>query len=112
MKITLKTIKHKFVEFIPPDLEFGVIYITMIYKSAQHLCVCGCGERVVTPLTPKHWSILFDGASISLDPSIGNWNFPCQSHYWIIKSNIVKAQRWSDYKIKSNRDEEGAGEEY
>jgi len=34
---------------------------------------------VVTPLSPTGWSLIFDGETVSLYPSIGNWNFPCRS---------------------------------
>jgi len=36
----------EFVESVPPELEDGVIYISMIYGTAIHKCCCGCGEKV------------------------------------------------------------------
>ena len=73
------TLQPKFVEFIPKDLEDGIIYISMEYATATHKCVCGCGLRVVTPFSPTDWTLIYDGKSVSLDPSIGNWSFPCGS---------------------------------
>jgi hypothetical protein len=90
----MKTIVHKFVEFIPETLEEGVIYITLEYGTALHKCACGCGREVVTPLSPNDWKLIFDGKTVSLYPSIGNWRFPCRSHYWIEKNQIVDANRW------------------
>jgi hypothetical protein len=58
----------------------GILYISMKYAMASHKCACGCGLEVVTPLSRTDWSLQYDGESISLDPSIGNWGFPCQSH--------------------------------
>jgi hypothetical protein len=100
-------IKHKFVEFIPPTLEQGVLYISIVYRTAQHLCICGCGERVVTPFTPSDWSITFNGATVTLNPSIGNWNFKCKTHYWITNNKIIIARRWSDYEIQKGRAKDG-----
>ncbi len=90
----MKTLVHKFVEFVPDDIEEGILYISMEYKTATHNCICGCGSRVVTPLTPKDWKLTYDGKSISLYPSIGNWNFPCKSHYWIKKNKIEHSYSW------------------
>jgi hypothetical protein len=74
---------HKFVEFFPNDLEDDVIYVSFTYATVNHKCRCGCGNEVVTPLSPTDWKLTFDGVSITLYPSIGNWNFDCRSHYWI-----------------------------
>ena len=86
-----KKIKHKFVEFIPEYKEEGIVYISLDYCVAIHKCACGCGCEVVTPLSPTDWQLLFDGETISLSPSIGNWNFPCRSHYWIKYDKIIMA---------------------
>jgi hypothetical protein len=102
----MKTIQHKFVEFIPNDLEDGVIYISMEYKTAVHNCVCGCGHKVVTPITPTDWRITFDGRTISLYPSIGNWNFECQSHYWITNNRIEHSPKWGSYRIEQGREDD------
>jgi hypothetical protein len=99
----MKTLEHRFVEFIPEEIEHGVLYVTIPFKSAVHSCACGCGKRVVTPLTPNDWKLTFDGKSVSLHPSIGNWNFPCKSHYWIRKNVIEDCARWSQMEINSAR---------
>ena len=76
-------LRHEFVEFIPDKLADGVVYVSIPYATVAHKCCCGCGMEVVTPLSPTDWELIFDGESISLDPSIGNWSFDCKSHYWI-----------------------------
>ena len=81
-------IEHQFVDLIPETISEGVLYVSMTYATAIHKCCCGCGNKVVTPLDPNHWMLTFDGQSISLSPSIGNWNYPCRSHYWICRSNV------------------------
>lgn len=84
MKIT-----HKFVREIPQDLNENVLYISIPFKVAIHLCACGCRNRVVTRLSPKDWRLTFDGANVTLYPSIGNWSFECKSHYWIKNDTII-----------------------
>lgn len=107
----MKTIQFKFVEFIPSELEEGVLYISIEYKTAVHKCVCGCGNKVVTPLTPTDWEITYDGKTISLSPSIGNWNFKCKSHYFITKNKICHARRWKDWEIYEGRKEDSENKE-
>lgn len=99
----MKTIQHKFVEFIPDIIEEGVLYISIEYCTAVHKCICGCGNEVITPLSPTDWEIRFDGKTISLDPSIGNWSFECKSHYFITRNKIRFARRWSDREIEEGR---------
>ncbi|MDE5638328.1 MAG: hypothetical protein K2I47_00785 [Odoribacter sp.] len=76
-----------YVEFIPPFLEEGKLYISMRFGTAVHLCPCGCQNKIVTPLNPLGWTMRFNG-KISLSPSIGNYNIECQSHYYIVNNEI------------------------
>lgn len=100
----LHRLQHQFVDLIPAHLEPGVLYITVEYATAVHSCACGCGGRVVTPFTPTDWQLLFDGESVSLSPSIGNWSFDCQSHYWIRRNRVDWAPRWSAAQIARGRE--------
>ena len=96
-------LRHEFVEYIPSDLQEGTVYISIQYATVAHKCCCGCGREVVTPLSPTDWELRFDGRSISLSPSIGNWDYPCRSHYWI-KYNVVEwAPPWSQEEIEAGR---------
>lgn len=94
---------HKFVDFIPDDLKEGVIYVCVQYATLAHKCCCGCGKEVVTPLSPTDWKLIFDGKTITLDPSIGNWSFECQSHYWIRGNRVRWALKWSQEMIEAGR---------
>ena len=94
---------HEFVEFTPDDLNSGVIYVCVQYATVAHKCCCGCGKEVVTPLSPTDWKLIFDGKSITLDPSIGNWSLECQSHYWIRCNRVLWAPRWSQERIEAGR---------
>ena len=100
----LNFLKHEFVKVIPPDIEAGIIYISKEYEVAIHACCCGCGEEVVTPLGPVDWELTDHGTSISLHPSIGNWSFKCQSHYWITKGKVIWSYQMSPSKIKQIRE--------
>jgi hypothetical protein len=91
----LHTIKHQFVEFVPDQLEPGILYISVQYKTMAHLCCCGCGKKVVTPISPTGWELTFNGRAVSISPSVGNWNLQCQSHYVISNSRVQWAGRWS-----------------
>lgn len=97
-------LKHEFVEYIPTTLEQGTIYVSIPFATAVHKCCCGCGNEVVTPLSPTDWKLTINGQTISLDPSIGNWSFPCQSHYWIENNRVIWARRWSQREIRATRD--------
>lgn len=94
---------HKFVKNIPNDVESGIIYISVDYSTAIHKCCCGCGKEVVTPFSASGWRLTFDGESVSLYPSIGNWSFACQSHYWITNSIVEWAPKWTSKQIERGR---------
>jgi hypothetical protein len=100
----MKILQLKFVEFIPEELAEGILYISMEYRTATHLCVCGCGNKVVTPLSPTDWQLTFDGKTITLNPSIGNWGFECRSHYWIKRNRIEMAPKWTEKKNPTQTD--------
>lgn len=98
-----ESLTHEFVEYMPDKFSDGVVYISIPFATAAHLCCCGCKKEVVTPISPTDWTISFDGKTVSFDPSIGNWSFPCQSHYWIEKNKVAWASKWSDEKINAGR---------
>jgi hypothetical protein len=83
-----RQIRHEFIELAPKTLDEGVLYVSVEYSSAVHNCFCGCGIKVATPISPTDWKLTFDGDTVSLWPSVGNWDFPCRSHY-VIKRNVV-----------------------
>ena len=100
---------HRFVKSVPETLEDGVLYVSVEYATAIHKCCCGCGKEVVTPLSPRDWKLIFDGETISLYPSIGNWSFPCQSHYWITNNQAEWAVKWSKRQIAAVRKKDQQG---
>lgn len=98
-----RTLSHEFAEFIPEQLQESMLYVSTTYATAAHRCFCGCGREVVTPLSPTDWKLTFDGETVSLSPSIGNWSFPCRSHYWIKNSQVQWSGEMSDKAIDAGR---------
>jgi hypothetical protein len=92
-----------FVESVPQDTLDGILYISIRYSLVIHRCCCGCGKEVTTKLSPSRWSLIFDGDTASLTPSIGNWDYPCRSHYWIWHNEVRWARRFSDDEIEKVR---------
>jgi hypothetical protein len=100
----VSVLKHEFVEYIPSTLADGVIYISIEFATAVHKCCCGCGQKVVTPLSPTDWKLIFDGETVTLDPSIGNWSLPCKSHYWVQRNAIRWSRKWTPAEIRATRE--------
>ena len=99
----MRSLHHQFVEYLPETLEPAMLYISLEYVTASHLCCCGCGEEVVTPFSPVSWRMTFDGETVSLWPSIGNWNLRCRSHYIIDRGRVVVAGPWTDKQVAAER---------
>lgn len=98
MKIRLER-----VHLIPKVLEPGVLYASAEFGIAIHLCACGCGAKVKTPLSPTDWELTETSRGPSLSPSIGNWQEACQSHYWIRRGEIVWSNKWTPEEIAAGR---------
>jgi len=93
-----------FVDQIPETLENKKIYICIPCNLVIHKCACGCGEQVVTPIDiDRGWILTYDGETISLSPSIGNWSFNCQSHYCIHQNHVKWLNNYNHKKYKKNK---------
>lgn len=107
--LSIMIMQTEFVEHIPENLEKGVLYVSMTHTVAIHLCACGCGEEVITPLHPRTgWIITYDGVGVSLNPSIGNWNFQCESHYFITNSRVRWCPVWMNRDWWERKKSEGS----
>lgn len=91
----MKTIKKIEIEpifcsFIPELLEENKLYISEEYNCAVHKCLCGCGNKTVTPLHDINgWKLIKSAnGKVSLTPSISNYQLECKSHY-IITNNVA-----------------------
>lgn len=100
-------LKPQFVEFIPDKLDDGVLYISERFRTCSHRCCCGCGDEVVLPLSPAEWQLSCDDDFVSLWPSVGNWDYPCRSHYVIRRNQVRWAASMTAHQIKrvKQRDE-------
>lgn len=109
----LTTISLERVTYLPKVLADGTLYVSEEYAVAGHLCACGCGEKVITPLNPAAWSFSECNGQPTLHPSIGNWQLPCRSHYVIKSGRIEWASQWSEARIRAGREaEQRRREEY
>lgn len=104
----IKKVESREVELIPEKLDEGVLYVSRRYATAVHKCCCGCGQEVVTPLSSRDWSVMPGNGGVRLSPSIGNWSYPCRSHYWIWDGRAVWAEQWSPERIDEGRARERA----
>ena len=92
-----------FVDSVPARLEEGRLYVALRYRTVTHLCACGCGVEVNTPLHPTGWAITYDGVAVSLWPSVGNWSEKCRSHYVVEKNMVRWSRSWSREEIGGGR---------
>jgi len=91
---------------MPKELSPGILYVSEEFRTAAHLCACGCGSKVRTPLGPTAWSLEASKAGPTLRPSVGNWQKPCRSHYWITQGNVIWAEDWTPEQIAAGRQQE------
>jgi len=88
---------------MPAQLEPGVLYVSEEFETAAHLCACGCGSKVRTPLAETEWQFTDHLQGPSLHPSIGNWQRPCKAHYWIDRGEIEWSTQWTAEQIAIGR---------
>ncbi|NJC41029.1 hypothetical protein GGQ87_001287 [Brevundimonas alba] len=97
-------IRAAFVGGVPDRLEEGVLYVSLEHDAMLHLCACGCGHEVSTPLGPTDWRLTWDGASISLSPSVGSGALACRSHYLIERNAVRWLMPMTDWSIADEQD--------
>jgi len=88
---------------MPQDLKPGILYVSEEFHTAAHLCACGCGSKVRTPLGPVGWSVEETRKGPTLRPSVGNWQKPCRSHYVITRGEVVWAGQWTPEQVAAGR---------
>lgn len=91
---------------MPKVLEPGILYAAEHYGAAAHLCACGCGSKIRTPLGPTEWTLQETLRGPTLHPSIGNWQKPCRSHYVIREGLVIWANDWTDAQVAAGRRDE------
>ena len=105
------SLEHRFVDFIPEQLDEGILYVSIEYTTVAHLCCCGCRQEVSITISPTDWRLIFDGKTVSLEPSIGSWSLPCQSHYFVTRNRVAWAKKWSISEIDAGRSYHAAQKE-
>ena len=55
------------------------------------------------PLGRSEWRIEYDGETVSIRPSVGNWRLPCRSHYIIQESVTRWCKSWSTIEAAAGR---------
>ena len=91
MSRRLTSMTPRFVEYIPADgkdLLPGIMYISMEHGMVVNRCPCGCGQLSEFMLDPIRHRMEYDGEAVSFEPSIGNSNLRCRSHYWIRENQV------------------------
>lgn len=91
------------VRYMPGELSPGVLYVSEEFGAAAHLCACGCGSKIRTPLGETEWKLEETDSGPTLRPSVGNWQQACQSHYWICQGEVVWADKWTPDQIAAGR---------
>lgn len=96
----------EWVEDMPERMEVATLYISVKHRLTEHLCACGCGTEVSLPLGRSEWRLIYDGDSVSVWPSVGNWRLRCKSHYVIQESETLWCNQWSDERILAGREKD------
>jgi hypothetical protein len=99
----MNKIKLLKVQYLPIELEPGILYVSEEFEVAGHLCPCGCGSKIITPLGHTEWSFSEYKGKGTLYPSIGNWQLPCKSHYWVTNGEIQWSYKWTEEQIEAGR---------
>lgn len=87
------------VDRLPAYLEEGIVYTSEEYEVAALKCACGCGHKVTLLLGDGHEVRDFGGRA-DIWPSIGVWDAPCRSHFFIKNGEVLWADRWSEEAIQ------------
>lgn len=97
-----KTLELVHCDTIPKELEIGKLYVSKKYQTTNHICPCGkenCGIEVPLPIYDKDnnniygkeggWEYTETAGKATIYPSIGNYSYPCESHYWIRNNKVI-----------------------
>lgn len=69
-------------------MEPGVVFHSEEFELAGLLCACGCGHRI-TLLVPDSHEIIDQAGWATVRPSIGVFDAPCKSHFFIHNGNVA-----------------------
>jgi hypothetical protein len=83
----------------PANLEPDAVYVNEDFELASLLCPCGCAHKI-TLLYPDGHTVDNDGGYATVSPSIGVWDAPCRSHFYITRGHVDWCPSWSDERIQ------------
>ena len=93
--------RYQSVEKTPTLLQSEVVYINEEFEIATLLCPCGCNHKIVL-LCPDGHLVINDGGFATVKPSIGVWDAPCRSHFFLNSGTVDWCNSWSEERIKSS----------
>lgn len=85
---------------MPPVLADGVVYVSDEYELAALKCACGCGHPITLLLGDGHRVRESHGLA-DISPSIGVWDAPCKSHFWVRNGQVLWAEEFSGADIEA-----------
>ncbi len=88
------------VDRLPAKAESGTVYVSREYQIAVLECACGCGHRITLLLDDGH-RVEDVGGLANVWPSIGVWDAPCRSHFWIRNGRVQWASTFSEATIRT-----------
>lgn len=103
MTTKIRRMELQNVHYMPKVLEPGILYVSEEFHTAGHLCACGCGAKIRTPLGPTEWAMKVTPTGPSLWPSVGNWQRACRSHYVIDHGSIIWCGQWTPEQVVEGR---------
>lgn len=89
----INKLRPEYVDTMPSKSEMkeGVLYVSRVYLTTAHLCACGCGNVVVLPYGRRDgmfWTLTERLSGVTMRPSVGSFNLPCKSHYYITDNKV------------------------
>lgn len=78
---------------LPVAFELAVERVLEVVSNDAELVALGSGD-----LEGIDGRLTFDGESVWMDPSVGNWSLPCRSYYWIRGNHI----QWPTFRQSSS----------
>ena len=78
--------------------------ILLLFLLTVYPVAASSADDAQTSQNRPHWSFELKGGLFY--PSIGNWQFPCKSHYWISGGEIRWAEEWTPEQIEAGREAE------
>lgn len=93
----------RLVDEVPEHLAPGVLYVADSFKTAMHLCCCGCGGEVTTRYGAGGWSLSLEPAGPTIVPSIGPATQKCRSHYVVTRGEVFWLDNMTDGEIALSR---------